>query len=121
MNEYVECYENVMSIFNFVPPVLEEIYGYMNDIDMNTSSCIPGINSRVCKIMLDKIPSKFCHIFANSLFGAKFPESWMSPMVTLLPKDGDKTLPGNWRLISQTILFAKILEKIVHKRCYHTF
>ena len=66
MNEYVECYEIVMSTFDFIPPAIEEIYGYMSDIDINTASCIPGINSRVCKIMLDKIPAKFCHLFANS-------------------------------------------------------
>ena len=28
MNEYVECYENVMSTFDFIPPAIEEIYGY---------------------------------------------------------------------------------------------
>ena len=36
--------------------------------------------------------------------------------MTLIPKDGDKTEPANWRPISQTIIFAKILEKIVHKQ-----
>ena len=41
--------------------------------------------------------------------------------VTLLPKDGDKTNPRNWRPISQTILFAKILEKIVHKQLLSYF
>ena len=88
----------------------------MSDIDINTLSCIQGINSRVCKIMLDKIPAKFCHLFANSLFTAKFPESWTGSIVSLLPREGDKNHPGNWRPISQTIIFAKILEKIVHKQ-----
>ena len=66
--------------------------------------------------MLDKIPAKFCHLFANSLYTSKLPESWTGSVVSLLPKEGDKTHPGNWRPISQTILFAKILEKIVHKQ-----
>ena len=60
-------------------------------------------------------------MFANSLYYAKFPVSWSNATVTLLPKDGDKTHQGNWRPISQTVLFAKILEKIVHKQLLSYF
>ena len=70
----------------------------------------------MCEILLDIIPSKFCHLFANSLYSGSFPHSWTSALVTLLPKEGDKNKPGNWRPISQTMLFAKILEKIVRKQ-----
>ena len=34
--------------------------------------------------------------------------------MTLLPKTGDYSNPGNWRPISQTCIFAKLLERIVH-------
>ena len=36
--------------------------------------------------------------------------------VTLLPKTGDPRNPGNWRPISQTCIFAEILESIVKSR-----
>ena len=36
--------------------------------------------------------------------------------VTLLPKSGAQTHPGNWRPISNTCIFSKILEKLVHKQ-----
>ena len=107
---------DVQGLFDFVLPTVEEIYGYMIDIDINSSSCIKGISSNVCKTMLDSIPSKFCHLFANSLFFGKFPTDWTRATVTLIPKDGNKNEPGNWRPISETILFAKILEKIVHRQ-----
>ena len=103
-------YDDVKSTFDFLPPTLPEIYCYMIEIDTSMSSCIPGINAKICKTLLDKIPSKFVHLFANSLFSAKFPTAWTNLYVTLLPKDGDKNEPGNWRPISQTILYAKILE-----------
>ena len=93
----------------------------MIEIDIDTSSCVKGVNAKTCKVILDKIPSKFVHLFANSLFVAKFPEAWTCSYVTLIPKDGDKTIPGNWRPISQTVLFAKILEKIVHKQILKYF
>ena len=53
-----DCYEDVYTEFNFVPPRVEDMYGYMMDIDVNSSSCIQGMNSRLCKVMLDKIPDK---------------------------------------------------------------
>ena len=39
--------------------------------------------------------------------------------VTLLPKTGNRTNPGNWRPISNTNIFAKVLEKLVHKQISH--
>ena len=41
MTEYVECCGNVRSTFDFIPPTLEELYGYMIDIDISTASCKP--------------------------------------------------------------------------------
>ena len=116
-SDYETCYNDVNINLDFIPPTLEDIYCYMMEIDVNTSSCIEGIS----KILLDKIPSKFVHLFATSLYYSKFPMAWTCSYVTLIPKDGDKTLPGNWRPISQTIVFAKILEKIVHKQVLEYF
>ena len=39
----------------------------------------------------------------------------MGSRVILLPKTGDMLNPGNWRTISQTCIFAKLLERIVHR------
>ena len=109
---YETCYNDVNNVFDFLPPTLDELYGYMFDIDVNTASCIEGVNAKLCKLTLDTIPDKFLHLFANSLFFGVFPTSWTVSYVTLIPKNGEKTLPNNWRPISQTILYAKILEKI---------
>ena len=114
--KHIDLYPDIISKFDFAPPELEDMYGYMMEIDINTSSCLEGINSKLCKILIDKIPEKFRHLFANSLFFGIFPEAWTSAYVTLIPKEGDRNSPGNWRPISQTVIFAKILEKIVHKQ-----
>ena len=120
-HEYDACYDNIDSNFDFMPPSLDEIYGYMIDIDVNMSSCIEGVNAKMCKVTLDSIPETFVHLFANSLFQGIFPISWTLSYVTLLPKNGEKTLPNNWRPISQTIVYAKILEKIVHHQLLKYF
>ena len=115
-HDYTELYSGYDCNFDFVPPVAEEMYGYMESMDLNSSSCIPGVNMRICKITLDSVPLKFSHMFATSLFTGHFPSCWTCACVTLLPKTGDRTNPSNWRPISQTNIFAKILEKIVHKQ-----
>ena len=60
------------------------------------------------------IPGKICLICANSLFIGYFPREWTLSQVKLLPKTGDLSKPGNWRPISLTNIFSKLLEKIVH-------
>ena len=118
---YRNEYDHINGIFDFVLPTMEDMYIYMEQIDVNSSSCIPGINNKMCKLAMDSIPSKFRHLFVTSLDSGIFPMSWTNACVTLLPKDGDKSQPGNWRPISQTVVFAKILEKIVHKQLLSYF
>ena len=88
----------------------------MEIIDKNTSSCINGLSTKKCQINLDTAPNRFRHFFDNSLYYGKFPMSWTCALFTLIPNEGDKELPGNWRPISQTIIYAKILDKIVHEQ-----
>ena len=89
---------------------------YIYDVDVNISSCVQGINAKTCKNLLEIIPERFLKIFGNSLFLGVFPEKWACSTLTFLPKDGDKNDPNNWRPISQTNIFSKILEKFVHIR-----
>ena len=60
-------------------------------------------------------------IFANSMFSGIFPAEWATSTVKLLPKAGDLSNPGNWRPISMTNVFAKILEKLVHRQVLNYF
>ena len=89
---------------------------FAENIDINSSSGVEGINSRICKIMLTHIPGKFQILFANSLFTGYFPSEWTLSKVKLLPKSGDLSNPNNWRPISMTNVFSKLMEKIVHRQ-----
>ena len=46
------------------------------NIDVNSSSGIEGINMKICKLILLHIPDKFRLLCANSLFSGIFPEEW---------------------------------------------
>ena len=76
---------------------------------------------KICKTALDAVPNKLRHLFVTSLFSGEFPTQWTCAYDTLLPKPGIKTNSGNWRPISQTNIFAKILEKIVHNQVLSYF
>ena len=80
------------------------------------SSCIDGINLKICKVIIQEMPDIFVKLFGNSLFFGIFPRKWSTSTVILLPKKGDLNMPGNWRPISQTNYFAKIFEKVIHTR-----
>ena len=62
------------------------------------------------------IPNIFVNLFNASLRNATFPRTWATGYVNVIPKGGDLTQPGNWRPITQTNLYAKVLERLVHKR-----
>ena len=47
--------------------------------------------------------------------------AWAMGVVTVIPKSGNLSDPSNWRPITQTPIFAKIFEKIVHKRFMNYF
>ena len=100
----------------FVPPEQFEIMLHAEEIDVNSASGIDGINSSICKSIILHKPDKFRLLFANSLFTGYFPFSWTLSRVKLIPKSGDLTNPGNWRPISMTNIFSKILEKLVHSQ-----
>ena len=108
---YTVLYSDVNNKFAFIPPTTEEMYGYMEGMDLTSSSCIPGVNIKMCKASLEAVPDRFRHLFASSLYLRKFPNAWTCAHVTLLQKCGDKSNPGNLRPISQISIFAKILKK----------
>ena len=93
----------------FLPPEQYEIMLLAEDIDINSLSGFIGLNANICKIILLHIPDKMRMIFANSMF------KWAMSTVKLLPN------PGNWRPISTTNLFSKILEKLVHRQVLKYF
>ena len=61
------------SKFNFLPPERYKIMLFAEDIDINSSSGIFGLNSKMCKILLLHIPEKIRMIYANSMFSGIFP------------------------------------------------
>ena len=97
-------------------PTIPEIINLINEIDVYKSSCVKDINTRFCKESMLAIPQVICSLLTKSLTSGVIPKAWVEGMITLIPKDCDLTQPGNWRPITQTSIFAKLLEKLVYSR-----
>ena len=71
--------------------------------------------------MFEIIPDKIADLFNCSLRTGSFPRSWSRGYVNIIPKQGVLANPSNWRPITQTNIFGKNLEKIVHKNLLNYF
>ena len=122
-NNYLDMYTDINDSFNIsmYPPAVDEILACSDDIEISKSCYIDDLTSGICKDLLTLRPGYFASIFQSSLSTNIFPSLWSKGLVTVIPKPGDLSNPSNWRPISQTPLFAKILEKLVYNRMNNYF
>ena len=109
-----DSYQEIYPGFELGPVDADRILSLVNDMDMYTSSCIDGINMKICKIFVEFFLTNGRSCSLIRFFCGIFPREWSCSKVTLLPKTGDLTNPGNLRPISQRCIFAKLLERGVH-------
>ena len=122
-NHYLDMYSEIKDTFDLLadPPTEDELRVYIEDIDLSKSCCVEGLNSEICKDLMTLIPQYFIDIFLSSIRTTIFPTAWSKGIITVIPKSGNLADPSNWRPITQTPIFAKIMEKIVHNRVINYF
>lgn len=97
---------------------IEETIKEIKGINLSKSSAIENLSSRVLKDALLCLPIHLNYIFNLSIDQGLFPNAWKKANVILIPKDGPKDNPNNFRPISLLPLPGKILEKLVHQRLF---
>jgi hypothetical protein len=78
----------------------------------------PGEDNVTKRLIADALPViiyPLLKIFKRSLSTGTFPSIWKRSLVTLIYKDGDRTVPSNYRPISLLSKFSKMLEFTVHR------
>ena len=93
-----------------------EILKICNDINVNKSSSIKNVSSRVIKDAFLSIPNIIQHLIQSALDIGIFPDEWKIANITPLQKGGDKTSVTNLRPVSLLPLPSKIIERILHER-----
>ena len=96
----------------------QEVQKLIHDININKSSAIEGIPTKVLKVAFQASVDKVVKIFNLSFSQSHVPTLWKNSKVTPIPKSGDPTSVNNYRPISLLPLPCKLIEKIVHNRVY---
>ena len=104
--------------FRFVTLIEKDVKKFVTDIDVNKSSSITHLNSRVLKDAFLYLLPQLTHLFNCSLGTNIFPTEWKYGKVVPIPKTKQKRYVTNWRPICLLSLPGKILEKLVHRQLY---
>lgn len=88
-------------------------------INIAKSSAIDGLSSCILKDALLCLPIHLAYIFNLSIDTGVFPTSWKNANVVLIPKEGARDDPNNYRPVSLLPLPGKMLEKLIHHRLFN--
>ena len=94
----------------------EETLHFCKLININKSSAIENLASRILKLAFITLVTQFTYIINLTFVQSRIPLKWKIATVTPLFKTRDTFKCNNYRPISQLPLQGKIVEKIVHKR-----
>lgn len=114
-----DCNSNVCQLFETVPFVIDQMNEIsiqsveikLERIDVNKSSGIAKINSRLLTIALLSQKERFCKLLNLCISTCIFPFLWKTNMVILIPKKGDTRIVSNLRPVVLLPIPGKILEK----------
>ena len=99
-----------------IPTDVKEIIEIALSVKSKTSTGHDKISNKLVKEIIPSIAKPLVHIFNVSFQTGIFPDIYKLAKVIPVFKAGDKSDPNNYRPISLLPAFAKILEKLVHKR-----
>ena len=74
---------------------------------------IDEIPARILKELAPSISSWLCFIFQQSYDTGLLPPDWSNALVSAVYKKDEKSNPANYRPISLTCIYCKVLEHII--------
>ena len=104
--------------FYFNPTSQYEINKIIKSLKAKDSSGYDEVASRILKLSSPYILPPLTHIINNVLRLGIFPDRLKYSVVRQLHKKGPTNEMENYRPISLLTTFAKVFEKVIHKRLY---
>ena len=101
----------------------QDIIDQLNKLNPNKSCGPDKCHPRVIKEIKDGLISPLFYIFAKSLHEGTLPACWKEVIITPIHKKGSRKVPSNYRPISLTSVFCRILESIIKDKiafCFDT-
>ena len=91
----------------------QDIIHQIQKLDPNKSCGPDKIHPRVIKGTIDGLITLLFYIYTKSLHEGSVPASWKDAIITPIHKKGNKKVPSNYRPISLTSVFCRMLESII--------
>ena len=88
----------------------------LSNLDPHKATGPDSIPSRFLKDYADCIALVLSLIFQASLQQGEVPKNWRQAFVIPIFKKGDRSSPGNYRLISLTSVCSNVIEHILHSQ-----
>ena len=99
----------------FVPFDVESVFNALNKLRQNTAGGPDGLQPCFLKRISNFIAQPLSIMFEAFFMNAYIPPVWKMAFVKPIIKSGSSSLPSNYRPISLTCTFSKVMESIVSK------
>ena len=114
--DFHDRWENILSQ---VIVTEQEVIDMLCTLNANKAVGPDIISNRMLVSVKEEISKPLCSLFNKSLREKVFPSDWKIAHVIPLFKNGDKSLPSNYRPISLLFCVSKVLEKIIFKHVFN--
>ena len=108
--------------FNFITEINvseQDVLDILSTLDTNKAVGPDIISNKMLFAVRNEISKPLTLLFTKSLIEKIFPDQWKIAHVIPLFKNGDKSLPSNYRPVALLSCVGKILEKIVFKNIFN--
>lgn len=107
---------NIKDLSILQPTNIEEVKNIIDNLNINTSTGIDGISTKVIKCISPMLVEDLTKCINKCIEEGSFPDTLKLATVTAIHKAGSKTDPNNYRPISVLPVISKIFEKILYNR-----
>jgi hypothetical protein len=98
------------------PEILEaKVLELLEQVNEDKAEGPDGVSPRVLKPLAKLLSKPITMIFKESLRRNKVPDGWKIAWITVIYKNGKRTMAGNYRPISLTSVLCKIMEKLIRE------
>ena len=93
----------------------DDIEGLLSKLNIAKSAGPDGLHPRILKDLSVQLAQPLFILFRMSLETGMLPDDWKIAQISPIFKKGHRYKPGNYRPVSLTAVFCKILEKLVRR------
>ena len=99
----------------------QQVFEVLKHLDTNKSPDIHGFSIHMIRELATVLTEPLTHLYNLCLASGTCPLAWKKAIIKPLYKSGTKTQFKNYRPISNTSIFSRVMEKLIVKRIQNYF